>query len=220
MNTALMVLNPRDIPYCMEALRSLDVPTCWVSYVPEPEAARRINMQIEATNYDRYVVISDDCEPTQEALDAVLALHDEHPDKCVTGYSNFDRHLPWVNLCWNRLHPPPPDKLDSYRFMRRIEVDLKTEPIRSTFAGLSFTCMTRDLWLRFPLHCTAWGGQMDYQLSYELQGAGLKILGAPGAFVQHHKDRFGVYPDASPEKQLFVGIRKPELTWTGLPEQP
>lgn len=213
MNTALMVLNPRDIPYCMDALRALDVPACWVSYVPEVEAARLINEQIRLTDYDRYVVISDDCEPTQEALDLVLELHDANPDKCVTGYSNFDKYLPFVNLCWNRLHPPPPH-MDSYRFLTRMEVDEIGITTATTFAGLSFTCMSRELWLRFPLHTTVWGGQMDYQLSYELQEAKVKILAAYGAFVRHHKDKFGVYPDKSPEKQLLVGVREPTVTWT------
>jgi hypothetical protein len=219
MSSALMVLNPRDIPYCMEALRGLEIPKCWVSYVPEIEAARLINIQIEMTDYDRYVIISDDCEPYQDALERVLALHDGHPDKCVTGYSNFDKYLPYVNLCWNRLHPPPPH-MDSYRFLTRTEVDEldQEKPITTTFAGLSFTTMTRELWRRFPLRTTVWGGQMDYQLSYELAQADVPLLAAPGAFVRHHKDKFGVYPDASPEKQLLVGVRTPAVTWTGLPE--
>jgi hypothetical protein len=223
-----MVLNPRDIPYCMTALRGLDVPTCWASYINEPAAAMAINEQVAATDYDRYVVISDDCEPTQGALDRVLALHDKHPEKAVTGWSNFDttRHqdgsytdkLPFVNLCWNRLRKPPPMP-DSYRFMTRVEIEaLPPGPISTTFAGLSFTCMTRELWLRFPLHCTSWGGQMDYQLSYDLQGAGVPIVAEPDGFVQHVKDTFGVYPDSSPEKQLLVGVREPAVTWTGVDE--
>jgi uncharacterized short protein YbdD (DUF466 family) len=220
MRTALMVLNPRDIPYCMTALRALDVPTCWVSYVPEVEAARLVNEMITVTNYDRYVVISDDCEPTQEALDKVLALHDEHPDKCVTGYSNFDKYLPYVNLCWNKL-PPPPPHMDSYRFLTRETVDgliaeEPDKPLSTTFAGLSFTCMTRDLWLTYPLKVSVWGGQMDYILSWTLAQRGVPIIAAPDAFVYHHKDRFGVYPDASPEKQLLVGVREPGVTWTDL----
>lgn len=215
--TALMVLNPRDIPYCMTALRALDVPTCWVSYVPETEAALRINEQIALTNYDRYVIISDDCEPYQDALERVLALHDEYPEYAVTGYSNFDKYLPFVNLCWNRLHPPPP-QMDSYRFLTQDEVGEMPPamPILTTFAGLSFTCLSRELWARFPLHTTIWGGQMDYQLSYELQEAKVTIFAAHGAFVKHHKDKFGVYPDSSPEKQLLVGEREPAVTWTGV----
>jgi hypothetical protein len=213
---ALIILNPRDIPYCMDALRALKIPKLWLSYMPEPQAALVANKQIERTTFDRYVVISDDCEPTQDALDRVLIAHDVRPRYAVTGYSNFDGHLPFVNLCTEPLLPPPPT-LSSYgRFMTRPQADANLFPFVTTFAGLSFTCMSRDLWLRFPLHCTELGGQMDYQLSWELRQAQIPIVAAPGAFVLHHKDRFGVYPDSAPEKQLLVGVREPALSWTDL----
>lgn len=218
MSTAVMILNPRDIPYCMTALASLGYPTCWASYMREPEAAVKINEQIAETSYDRYTVISDDCEPTREALDMVLALHDQNPEKCATGYCNFDKYLPYVNLCWNKLRPPPP-QMDSYRFLKRAEVvALEDEVLTTSFTGLSFTTMTRDLWLRFPLHCTSYGGQMDYQLSYELQEAQVPVIAHRDAFVLHHKDKFGVYPDASPEKKLLVDIRPPSVSWTNVEE--
>jgi hypothetical protein len=213
---ALLILNPRDIPYCMDALRALDVPKLWLSYMPEPQAALMANKAIRGTTFDRYVVISDDCEPTQDALDRVLSVHDTGLHDAVTGYSNFDAHLPFVNLCTAALPPPPPTIASYGRFMVRSEADAYPAPFPTTFTGLSFTCMSRDLWLRFPLHCTEAGGQMDYQLSWELQTVGLRIAAAPGAFVLHHKDRFGVYPDASPEKQLLVGQRPAAVTWTDL----
>jgi hypothetical protein len=103
-STALLVLNPRDIPYCMDALRALDVPTCWASYMTEVDAASWLNHAVANTAYDRYVIVADDCEPTREALDAVLALHDEG-HQVATGYSNFDKTDPRVNLCANWLHP-------------------------------------------------------------------------------------------------------------------
>lgn len=214
--TALMILNPREIPYCMKALRSLRVPKFWASYMYEPQAALAVNKAILDSNFDRYVLISDDCEPTQEALDKVLALHDDGID-VATGYSNFDAYLPFVNLCWNALEPPPPG-LYSYGFFTRAEIDTMIDGvgIPTTFTGLSFTCMSRDMWLRFPLHVTSAGGQMDYQLSWELQEAGVPIYAAPGAFVLHHKDKYGVYPDSSPEKQLLVGVRPAAMTWTDL----
>lgn len=219
MTTAVMVLNPRDIPYCMTALRGLGYPTFWASYMYEPAAAYRINEAIQNTDYDRYAIISDDCEPTREALDLVLDLHDQYPEHCVTGYCNFDKYLPYVNLCWNKLRPPPP-QMDSYRFLKRDAVEaLDSTVLDTTFTGLSFTTMTRDLWLRFPLHCTVSGGQMDYQLSYELAEARIPIIAHRDAFVLHHKDRFNVYPDASPEKQLLVGVREAGTSWTNVEEE-
>lgn len=215
MRTAVAVLNPREIPDCMEALRALRVPKLWLSYMFEPQATAAFNREVQRTDFDRYVVIADDCRPTQEALDRVLALHDEG-HACVTGYSNFDPFLPFVNLCYLPLPPPPPD-YNSYAFYLREQVDqMGPGPIPTTFAGLSFTCMSRDMWLRFPLTCSAAGGQCDYVLSWELQKAKIPIVAAPGAFVWHVKDKFGVYPDASPEKRLLIGEREPAATWTDL----
>lgn len=213
-STALMILNPRDIPYCMAALRALRVPKFWARYMPEVQAAAKINEAIEATDYDRYVLISDDCEPTQGALDLVLDLHDQgHP--VTTGFSNFDRHLPLINLCTRALSPPPPGAQSYGAFRTKDDPEMAgPDPVLTTFTGLSFTCMSRAMWLRYPLTCTVSGGQMDFQLSWELQEAGIPIVAAPGAFVLHHKDRFGIYPDSSPEKQLLVGVLPPEAAWT------
>jgi hypothetical protein len=224
--TALGILNPRDIPYCMSALRALAVPKVWLSYMIEKDAARAFNEAVQASDYDRYVLISDDCEPTQAGLDAVLALHDEgYP--VATGYSNFDTvrqsdgsyvdKAPWVNLCWPGPLRPPPPGLSHYRFMMRSEVNAMPdgEPIVTAFTGLSFTCMSREMWLRFPATpCLATGGQMDYQLSYDLQQLDVPIVAAKGGFVQHVKDEWGVWPDKMPEKQLLVGLREPAVTWT------
>lgn len=224
--TAVMVLNPRRIPYCMAALQALQAPKLWLSFMTEIEAAREIGRAIEGTAFDRYVLISDDCEPTQAALDAVLAMHDEgHP--VVTGYSNFDAvrdeatgaytaKLPFVNLCTNRLDPPPPGA-HSYVFMTRAEVDAMPDaPIATTFTGLSFTCMSRDMWLQFPARTASSGGQMDYQLSHDLQRREVPIVAAKGGFVWHCKDEFGVYPDKAPEKALLVGVEPSAVTWTDL----
>lgn len=214
-STALLVLAPRDIPYCVEAIAGLDVPKCWLRYMPEPQVVRKGNQEIAATDFDRYVVIADDCEPTQEALDLVLALHDEgHP--VVTGYSNFDGKLPFVNLCWNKLSPPPPG-LYSYGFYDLASVRaMGPGPVVTTFAGMSLTCMSREMWLRFPLMVCDTGGQCDYHMSYRLQEAGVQIVAPPQAFVLHHKDEYGVYPDRAPEKQLLIGQRPAAVEWTDL----
>lgn len=218
-STALVVLNPREIPECMTALRALRVPKCWVSYMYEPPAAKAINRAIEETSFDRYVVISDDTCPTQDALDRVLALHDRMPGACVTGYCNLDSSLPFVNLTWpwKQLAPPPPS-VDSYALVMRSEIDNRLPhgaAFRSGFAGLALTCMSRELWLRFPLHHTSLGGQIDYQLSYELQQAGVEIHAPIGAFVQHVKEEWNKM-DKNPEKRLLVGERPSSVTWTDL----
>lgn len=212
MSTCLLVLNPREIPQCMTALHALDVPTAWCSYMPEILVAEALNRVVRETDYDRYAIISDDGAPTRPALDAVLAMHDEgHP--VVTGYSNLDATLPFCNLTWGRLHAPPPT-VDAYQMFTLAEVKRHEGPMKTTFAGLCLTVMSREMWLRFPLRCTVLGGQMDYQLSWELQEAGVPIVAAPDGFVLHVKERWNQM-DTNPAKRLLIGERPPSITWPG-----
>jgi hypothetical protein len=210
---ALLVLNPRHIPECIEAIQSLGIPTCWLSYMTERQAAEAANQQIADTDYDRYLVLSDDTVPTRQALDRVLATADQgHP--VVTGYCNLDeadnRHL--VNLCTDPLPPPPPDP-ESYSMMSRAVVDRKRKPFRTTFAGLALTLLTRDMWTRYPLEISPNGGQVDYMLSYNLAQAGVPIVATPKAFVRHVKEHWNLN-DEHPDKQLLVGQRPGAIIWT------
>lgn len=216
MTAALLVLNPRRIPACIQAIQQLDIPTCWLSYMTEAYAADWANQIIRATSYDHYIVLSDDTIPTQAALDLVLDQADQQP--AVTGYCNLDEgnYADIVNLTTNTL-PPPPAASTSYHFMSRTQVEQNTEPtIPTTFAGLALTCMTRDLWLQHPLHVEpSTGGQMDYNLSYRLAQTGIPIAAAVGAYVHHVKERWS-HGDRNPEKRLLVGQRGPKVSWTNL----
>jgi hypothetical protein len=214
---ALIVLNPREIPSCIEAINALAIPKCWISYMYEPEAAVAVNKAIAASDFDRYVIISDDCIPTQSALDEVLDWHNaKHP--VVTGYCNLDSVLPYVNLTWNNLTAPPPS-VSSFGFMTKNEAMRQHGLVRTTFAGLALTCMWRDLWQQFPLHCaTGTAGSMDYQLSWELQEARISIGAPVGGFVQHVKEIWNQI-DKAPEKRLLIGQRPKEVRWSGVEEK-
>lgn len=218
MNTALMILNPRRIPDCIAALEALPVAKCWISFMPEVDAAEAINEAIAFTPaFDRYVVISDDTVPTPEALAAVLELHDTHPDHCVTGYCQLADDTPLTNLTTNVL-PPPPPQIASYAFMTQDEVDrYGTNTIVTTFAGLAFTCMSRELWLEYPLKVSSYGGQMDYVLSYNLAQAGVEIVSRGDTYVKHVKERWNQF-DEAPEKQLLIGKHPVAVTWTDVPD--
>lgn len=217
MSAALLVLNPRRIPECVEAIEGLDVPTCWLSYMTEAQAAKAANEQIALTDYDRYLVLSDDTIPTQKALDAVLALADEgHP--VVTGYCNLDEseHADTVNLTTNRLRPPPVPDSSYYHLMTRQQAEAHGPAIPTTFAGLALTLLTRDLWLDHPLRVSPIsGGQMDYMLSYSLAQAGVPIVAANGGYIRHVKERWN-HQDRNPEKRLLVGIEPAAISWAGV----
>lgn len=213
---ALIVLNPRQIPACIQAIKALQIPTCWLSNMTEPQAAKAANAQIQATTYDRYLLLSDDTLPTQACLDLILETADAgHP--VVTGYCNLDEHdhQDIYNLATNPL-PPPPPRVSSYQFITRAQVEQHGPIIPTTFAGLSLTLLTRDLWLQHPLHVSTNGGQMDYTLSYSLAQAGVPIVAPNGAYVHHVKERWN-HMDRNPEKRLLVGTHPAHTSWTNLP---
>ena len=213
MSDALIVLNPRQIPACIQAIQALTIDTCWLTNMTEPQAAKAANEQINATSYDRYILLSDDTLPTQAALDLITQAADQgHP--AVTGYCNLDEHdnLDIVNLTTNQL-PPPPPQVSSYQLMTRQQAEQQAPLIPTTFAGLSLTLLTRDLWLKHPLHVSAHGGQMDYVLSYSLAQAGIPIVAPAGAYVHHVKERWN-HLDRNPEKRLLVGVEPASITWT------
>jgi hypothetical protein len=217
MNPALIVLNPRQIPSCIQAIRALDIPTCWLTNMTEPAAAQAANRIIRGTTFTHYAVLSDDTQPTQAALDLVLGTAAEgHP--AVTGYCNLDENeqLDIVNLTQNTL-PPPPPQASSYQFLTRGQAEKQHGPlIPTTFAGLALTTLTRELWLKHPLHVSANGGQMDYTLSHALAVHGTPIVAPNGAYVHHVKERWNTR-DRHPLKQLLVGIQPEAVTWTNLP---
>lgn len=210
-DAALMVLNPREIPDCMDAIKGLGIPTFWASYMTEADAAAAINEAIAGSDFGRYVVLSDDTIPTREALDAVLALHaDGFP--AVTGWCNLDSVLPHVNLTRNEL-PPPPPAVTSYDLLTLDEARSYEGLIPTTFVGLALTCLGRDLWLDHPLEVSALGGQMDYVLSHRLQEAGVPIVAPTDGFIWHVKETWN-RRDRAPEKRLLVGHRPAAVSWT------
>jgi hypothetical protein len=213
MNDALLVLNPRRIPECIQAIKALDIPTCWISYMPEHAAAQAINRAVADTDYDRYLILSDDTLPTPEALHLVRRVLDA---PAVTGYCNLDEgeYADIVNLTTNVL-PPPPSRTSSYQFLTRRQVEAHPEwTMPTTFAGLALTMATRDVLLEHPLKVDpTTGGQMDYDLSYRLAADGIPIVAAVGAYVHHVKERWS-HMDQNPQKRLLIGQRRPAVNWT------
>ena len=212
-DAALLVLNPRRIPSCIAAIEALEIPTCWLSYMTEVNVAGAFNLVVRATEFDRYLVMSDDAEPTQAALDKVLELHDQDRSTVATGYCNLDSVLPQVNLTRNRL-PAPPPQISSYDLLTQDDVDaFGDDPFTSTFAGFSLTCMSRQAWLDVPLQTTALGGQMDYSTSWRLQELGALIVTHRDTRIQHVKEQWN-RADSAPEKRTLVGQRAPEIRWS------
>jgi hypothetical protein len=208
-DTVLLVMNPRQIPRCLEAIRGLDVPQTWLTGFTEKELETVIPLVLDKWKARRYAIVSDDTIPTQEALDAVLALHDRNPAHVVTGYCPLATGSPYVNV--SRI--PPTDETpgeNSYLWATRWWATTRRHPFNTYLAGMALTVMTRQLWRRFPFQtygpADGPGWASDYHLSRRLYQAGIPIRVPPAGLIDHVKEQWN-RPDTSPAKRLVLGAR-------------
>lgn len=207
MKPLLLVLNPRRIPECIEAIEALKVDKAWLTGYTETQLEEAIPEVLAQTDHDPILVLSDDTVPTQEALDAVLdqwAAENSIRPTVVTGYCNLDVTSQYVNVT-RRPFTTRHSTVDAYDFYSYAEMgDQHPDiPVRTWFAGMCLTCMSRDLWERFPFQ-TYQERSSDFALSLRLQEADIPILAPPKAMVWHVKERWN-YLDQAPDRRLVVG---------------
>jgi GT2 family glycosyltransferase len=180
----LMVMNPRTIAPCMEALEGLDIDKVWLKNWTERQLVAVIADVVNGSDYDVFGLVSDDTIPTQQALDAVLDVFE--PSAVYTGFCNMDDDTTEVNLSSVPLLEKKIATRDCYKFPDRTEVESFDGLYRSWFTGFAFTFMSKDMWQQFPFDCIGDPGyQSDYRLSIRLQDAGVPIWAAPGGFIRH-----------------------------------
>lgn len=209
-NTLLIIMNPRAIPNCINALRDLrGVDKAWCSYYTETQLETVIPSIIENTQYSRYSIISDDTTPTQTALDAILQLHDQHPDAVATGWCNLDAisGLATYNPQPLRGNGPSPD---AYTFTTINEARSMPHSARTYFHGFVFATMNRKLAIRYPFN-TYNGCASDLHQCHRLQADDVPIYTLAAGEVFHVKERANVL-DQAPEKRLLIGERESCVT--------
>lgn len=199
----LVVLNPRRIPKCIAAIEELEIDRLWMTGYTERELIGAIPAALAGLEHDPVLFLSDDTIPTQAALDAVLELQEADPSSVATGYCNLDAGSPFVNLTRRPFTETRRSTAASYHFFTRGEAERHRSRIRSFFAGLALTCLSRELLENFPIR-SAIDRPSDFDLSVRLQRYAVPIYAPPAAFVWHVKERWNL-PDQAPEKQLLVG---------------
>jgi hypothetical protein len=186
MKPLLMIMNPRKIPVCMEALESLDIDKVWLKHYTELELIKVIAEIVESTDHDVIGLLSDDTIPTQESLDFILDAFE--PSSVYTGYCNMEENNPEVNLSSEPLVVQHLADKDCYSFPLKTDVDAHEGLYPSYFTGFAMTFMSRQMWLKYPFNCIGDPGyQSDYSLSCRLQNDEVSIWAVPGAFMQHLK---------------------------------
>ena len=212
MKPLLLVLNPRRIPECVDAIAALPIDRVWLQNYTESELSDVIPGVIAACDHDVIGVLSDDTEPTREALAAVLEL--ASPDRVTTGWCNLDDTSELVNLSTEPLATSTPTTT-AYTFPTRAWVEAHdTREVPTYFAGHCLTFMHRDLWRRFTWECHGGppGYASDLMLSWRLQEAGVPIVAARDGFVRHVKARWN-YVDDTPGRELLVGKEPAGVVW-------
>lgn len=212
MKPLLLVLNPRRIIECVDAIAALPIDRVWLQNYTESELSDVIPGVIAACDHDVIGVLSDDAAPTAEALAAVLDLWT--PGGVITGYCNLDSDSPLVNLSSEPLATCSPTTT-AYTFPTREWVEAWPEPrVPTYFAGHCLTFMGRDDWARFPWACHGGppGYASDLMLSWRLQEAGVPIVAARDGFVRHVKARWN-YVDDTPGRELLVGKEPARVVW-------
>ena len=203
----LAIMNPRQIPECIQSLEALDVRKAWLQNYTEWQLQEVIASIVrdEAIHFTHLCLVADDCIVTQQALDAVLKYAQEHP--VVTGYCRLDWSHPSVNITRQPLRGHVPTA-GAYDFYSLDEVQAWPDPLVPTgFVGFALTCMSREMWRTFPFG--AFGGasqawSSDFHLSMRLRDAGVPMVAAQGGLVGHLKKRWNTL-DNTPGRELLVG---------------
>lgn len=209
--TLLIILNPRAIPECIDALRELrGVDKAWCSYYTEIDLELVLPSLVANTNYQRYSIISDDTTPTQDALDNVLRIHTEHQHGLACGWVNIDA----ISNA-STYHPTPLNTgagvtNQAYTFATIDEAHAMPGTQRTYFHGMVFSTMTRDLALRYPFQSYN-GCASDLHHCTRLQNDDVPIYTAANTFVHHVKEQRNRL-DTAHHKRLLIGERARRVT--------
>lgn len=200
MKACLMVMNARDIPSCRRAFEALDIDQCWFRGFREEELGPEIWDFVFSTDYDAYILASDDLLPKQKALDAVLdglTRHDAFTGWCNlapddpranvrtsdvpfrSSYFWLQRHVPWLA---RRLKGMKDATFES------VAVLPETGDFRVYQTGYAFTGMSRRLWLGYPLARVA---ASDFVLFRDLKRGGVEVWSTRKAYFYHLASKEG-----------------------------
>ena len=217
MSSCLVILHARQIREFEIATAELQIPKLWLTGYTERELSDGVfRWALEESDYDNYIVVSDDALVRQHALDGVVTALETGGIEVATGYSQRS-HTDWmVNVTSGPLKDSKPS-IDAYQFRQFREVVSWPEPLVPTwFTGMSLTGMSKEMWRRFPFQCYADGVMdngyaSDFNLSRRLQDERIPVYAVRESFCYHWRAewRHTNHPeDASP----LIGVIGPAVT--------
>ena len=203
----LAIMNPRQIPECIQSLEALDVRKAWLQNYTEWQLQEVIDSIVrdESIHFTHLCLVADDCIVTQSALDAVLE-HAPH-ESVVTGYCRLDWSHPLVNITKSALHGEKPSA-GAYDFYSLDEVQAwPDEMVPTGFVGFALTCMSREMWREFPFRVFGTESRSyssDFNLSMRLRDARMPMAAVRDGLVGHLKKRWNTTDDTA-GRELLVG---------------
>lgn len=207
MKNCLIVLNCRDIECCIQSIKSLDIDKVYFRAFDEPDLCKPINSFIRDTQYDNYLIISDDVIVTNNALSLVESLLERC--EAATGYCLVSQEDDIVNVTRSPLGKNVGfgPSLKDYEFYYKKEIELFQNPIFTTwFGGWCLTGFSRDIWLKIQFSVMPSGRQSDFAFCSKYNKM---FYCHKDAYVEHLKE--GVM---KPNHQNFlVGKIKPEIIY-------
>lgn len=209
----VMVMNAREIPECVSSFAALTCDVAWLRGMRKADAIDAARRVIQETRYDHYLLVPDDCIVSQAAVDAVVALLDEGRP-AATGWCRLAQGDPRANLTTGPIRGSRP-RVESYDWWLADDVwDHPDEVVPTGFMGMALTGMSRGMWMRFPPDCYrgrgGHGWSADFSLSSRLRDAGVPMVAARSAYIEHVKERWG-RDDRGPGRRLLVGVMPREV---------
>jgi hypothetical protein len=190
-------MQGREIPSCIKALSALRVPKIWFRAYDMKQLETQIPEAIRSTDFDNYIIISDDTEPTQRALDLVRNTLQNYVAASGWSLVSPGSRLTNVSLKPLRGTTPGPFSID----YATVDAVMRQQPVfRAYFAGFSLTGLRKFLWERYPYQPYDWVGRpyrkdvpkeiarywaSDYNECKRLQEGRVELMVHREAYVEH-----------------------------------
>lgn len=171
-NTCLMVMQAREIPEVLDALSKLErIDVAYFKGYTEKQLEKPINAFIESTNYEYYMLVSDDVVVNQNTID--LLKRYAEPNIAIGAWSLFNYRLSntatdirlrkvilhhFIFPLGVTLRQIMPQPIQNVWFSIKIRTFCSVKDIQrqenevfdAYWVGYTPYCLSRKLWLKYP----------------------------------------------------------------------
>jgi len=190
----LLIMNPRNIPEVITAFKALPIDKYWMRAYTERELEGVISGIIEETNYENYILCSDDAVVSPEALVAVEELLERK--EIASGWTLMHEGsditsvvVEPVRLSRNDRNTASPVFAD-YSFLTKEDLERLPDEFEACGTGFSLMGARRSIWLEYPFQVyirnNKDGYSSDHHWSYRIQNHH-KIWVTKRGYIKHLK---------------------------------